>query len=84
MCSVGGAVTLLRKIQVLTLSQGMRTVPLRIPPASSLDFWNLAEATVQEETRAAERKPLLRRIRKGDSGSQLSADDIRYKPGTWG
>ena len=69
---------------VLTLSPGMRAVPLRKPPASSLKLWNLAEATVQEETRAAERKPLLKRIRKEDSGSQLSVDDIRYKSVTWG
>ena len=46
-------------------------------------LWIVAEATVQEETRTAERKPLLKRIRKGDSGSQLSVDDVRYKSVTW-
>ena len=42
------------KFQVLTLYPGNYAVPLRKLPASSLKLWNLAEATVQEETRVAE------------------------------
>ena len=50
------------KNKLLTLSPGMRVVPLKKQPASSLMLWIVAEATVQEETRAAERKSLLKRI----------------------
>ncbi len=57
-----------------TLCPGNYAVLSRRQPANSLTLWILAEATDQEETRVAEKISLLKMIRNGGSGSQLSAD----------
>ncbi len=71
-------------ILTLTLCQGNYVVPSRRQPANSLTLWILAEATDQEETHAADQRPLPKMIQKEGSGSQPSASGVRYDPLTDG
>jgi hypothetical protein len=48
-------------------------------PANCLRPWIRAGATAQEGTRAVEERSLLKTIRKGSSGSQLSASGIKHE-----
>ena len=72
----------LQMILALTLYRGNCAVLSRMKPAKSPRLWILAEATAQEETLVAEQKSPLKTTRKGGSGSQLSAENIRYEPKT--
>ena len=70
-----------RKILALTLYRGNSEVLLKSLLANFPKLVILAEATYQEESRAADRRSLRKTTRKGDSGLQLSVcGDIRYGP----
>ena len=64
---------------MLTLCPGNYAVLSRMQPANCLKPWIRAGATGQEGTRAVEQRSLLKMIRKGSSGSQLSASGFRHE-----
>ena len=63
---------------MLTLCPCNYAVLSRMRPNNCLRTWIRAGATAQDGTRAVEERSLLKTIRKGNSGSQLSASGIRH------